>query len=218
MRGARNNVPVLAYVLLFGAVGGSLLFLALDHQCNGIIKSHWKHLCLLVLVALLWRLPFDGRFFYGLEYEDSYIYAVAARYLTNGNTFCSPIESCYLISTCAVGYWNACKESETFSGHFIGYPAMIAAALRVVGYKSLIASELSLLASLIAVALIFLVCKLIKLGDVAALSASLIFCITPVFAVQGVGTYAEPVSNAFVLMCVHLCIRLFCPTLTGPRF
>jgi hypothetical protein len=53
------------------------------------------------------------------------------------------------------------------------------------------------------------VCELFETGESASLAAALIFCLTPVFAVQGVGTYAEP--NALVLMCLLLSVRLLNP-------
>jgi len=60
---------------------------------------------------------------------------------------------------------------------------------------------------MVAVLFIFLFGKLID-GDTAGLAASIIFGLTPVFAVQGVGTYAEPVSNMLVVACLLLCVHL----------
>jgi hypothetical protein len=69
------------------------------------------------------------------------------------------------------------------------------------------AAHLSLVASTATVVLIFFSGKLIG-GETAGLAASVIFGLTPVFAVQGVGAYAEPVSNMLVVACFLLCIRL----------
>ena len=95
----------------------------------------------------------------------------------------------YLTTVCAVGNWNSCKISDTFSGHYIGYPFLIALTSRLLGFNPMIGSYLSLSASLIAVVLIFLVGELIDPGGFVGLAGSLVFCLTPVFAVQGVGTY-----------------------------
>ncbi len=159
---------------------------------------------MLLLLAFVWRMPLDGRFFQGLEYEDSYVYTVSGRYLNEGLISCDPTISCYLTTVCAVGNWNSCKISDTFSGHFIGYPFMIALISRLLGFSPMIGSYLSFSASLIAVVLIFLVGELVDPGGFVGLAGSLFFCLTPAFAVQGVGTYAEPVSNALVLMCLLL--------------
>jgi len=168
------------------------------------------------LVTLLWRLPFDGHWFFGLEYEDSYIYSVSARDINSGTLTCSSGNSCYLTTVCVVGNLNSCKVSETSSGHFLGYPLMIAIASRVFGYSPGIAAHLSLMASLATVVLIFLSGTLID-GETAGLAAAVIFGITPVFAVQGVGAYAEPVSNMLVVACFLLCVRLLNSDTDSPR-
>jgi len=189
-----------------------LLFLAIDQQCRGILKNNWRVICLVLLVALCWRVPFDGHFFYGLEYEDSYVYAVAGRDLSAGAHFCDQSSSCYLTTVCAVGSTNSCKFSETFSGHFIGYPFMVALVSRFFGYTPEVASYLSLVASLITVVVVFVVSALIYPGRVAREAGSLVFSLTPAFVVYGVGTYAEPVSGALVVTCLLLCLRLLNPT------
>ena len=166
---------------------------------------------MLVFLALIWRLPFEGHFFYGLEYEDSYIYSVAGRYLSAGDYLCNPPNSCYLTTVCAVGNLNACEKTETFSGHFIGYPFMIAVASRVLGYSPTIGSYLSLFSSLMAVVFIFLVCEFIDPNSIIGLAGAMVFCVTPVFAVFGVGTYAEPVSDALVVMSLFLGMHLLEP-------
>lgn len=147
-------------------------------------------------------MPLDGRFFQGLEYEDSYVYTVSGRYLGAGSL--DHVNSRYLTTVCAVGNWNSCKISDTFSGHFVGYPFMIALVSRLLGYSPKIGSYLSLSASVIAVVLIFLIGELIDPNGFVGLAGSLVFCLTPTFAVQGVGTYAEPVSNALIVMCLLL--------------
>ena len=200
-------MPTLLYFLLGGALVSCALFLATERQSLEALRNNWHWLGLILLVTLLWRLPFDGHWFFGLEYEDAYIYSVAARYLNSVTRTCSPGNSCYLTTVCVVGNGDSCKVSETSSGHFLGYPLMIAIASRLFGYSPAIASYLSLIASMATVVLIFLSGKLIA-GETAGFAASVIFGLTPVFAVQGVGAYAEPVSNMLVVACFLLCVSL----------
>jgi hypothetical protein len=197
-------VPLLLQIFFWGALTACLLFLATSNQCKAVLKKEWRKIGLLTLLAFVWRMPLDGRFFQGLEYEDSYVYTVSGRYLGAGSLPGDHLNSRYLTTVCAVGNWNSCKVSDTFSGHFVGYPFMIALISRLLGFSPMIASYLSLSASLITVVLIFLVGELIDPGGSIGLAGSLVFCLTPVFAVQGVGTYAEPVSNALVVMCLLL--------------
>ncbi|MGA8489683.1 MAG: hypothetical protein WB711_04625 [Terriglobales bacterium] len=200
-------MPTLLYFLLGGALVSCMLFVVTERQFLEALCNNWRWLGLILLVTLLWRLPFDGHWFFGLEYEDSYIYSVSARYVNSGTIMCSPGNSCYLTTVCAVGNQNSCRLSETSSGHFLGYPLVIAIASRVFGYSPAMAARLSLTASMATVVLIFLSGKLIG-GETAGLAASVIFGLTPVFAVQGVGAYAEPVSNMLVVACFLLCVRL----------
>ena len=200
-------MPTLLYFLLGGALVSCVLFLVRERQSLEALRNNWRWLGLILLVTLVWRLPFDGRWFFGLEYEDSYIYSVSARYVNSGARTCSPGNSCYLTTVCVVGNRNSCRGSETSSGHFLGYPLMIAIASRLFGYSPAIASYLSLIAAMATTVLIFLSGKLID-GKTAGLAASVIFGLTPVFAVQGVGTYAEPVSSMLVVASFLLCVRL----------
>jgi hypothetical protein len=210
-------MPTLLPLLLCGIPITFLLFLWTNCRCREALRNNWRSLSFVLLLALVWRLPFDGHFFYGLEYGDSYIYAVAGRYLDAGLHTCASTRSCYLTTICAVGSSTACMIPETFSGHFIGYPSMIAAVSGVLGYKPTTASYLSLIASLIAVVLIFLAGTLID-DDVTGLASSLVFSLTPAFAVYGVATYAEPISNLLLAMCVLLCVCLLNPSTDDSMF
>jgi len=58
------------------------------------------------------------------------------------------------------------------------------------------------------VVIVFLLGELIDPGGVSGLAGALIFSFTPVLAVYGVGTYAEPVSNLLVLTCLLMCLYL----------
>ena len=201
-------MPTSLYFLSWGALISCLVFFATEREFLEALRRRWLPLGLILFLALVWRLPFEGHFFYGLEYEDSYIYSVAGRSLDSGTRNCAREGSCYLTSVCAVGNWNSCKVTETSSGHFVGYPFLIAIVSRVLGYRPAVASYLSLTASMMTVVFVFLFGRLID-GDIAGLAGSVIFGLTPVFAVQGVGTYAEPVSNMLVVVCLLLCVRLF---------
>lgn len=59
----------------------------------------------------------------------------------------------------------------------------------------------------LAVILIFLICIIISKNVIAAGSAALIFAITPIFAVWGLETSAEPLSNGYISLVLWFCLR-----------
>lgn len=200
-------MPLTLHFLLWGSIAASVLFVFTSNQLAGALKRNWKRLSIIVLLAFFWRLPFDGHFFYGLEYEDSYIYPVAARYLASRG---SP--GTFLTTICVVGNLASCGVPETSSGHFIGYPFMIAIASKIFGYNSSIASSISIASSLLTVVIVFLLGELIAPGRVSGIAGALVFSFTPLFAVYGAGTYAEPVSNLLVVTCLLMCLCLVTPS------
>lgn len=74
-----------------------------------------------------------------------------------------PTTSPFLTTVCAVGHWKSCRNPESSSGHFIGYPFIIAVVAKVFGYTPTTASAISVAASLIAVVSVFLVGKVASL-------------------------------------------------------
>jgi len=87
--------------LLWGAIGTSVVLLATSAPLTQALKENCKSLSLIILLAFVWRLPFEGHFFYGQEYEDSYIYTVAARYLASNTPHAEPATSPFLTTVCA---------------------------------------------------------------------------------------------------------------------
>ena len=108
-----------------------VLFFAIDTPIRNIVRTHWKVLLVLICIAAFWRWPFNDTLFHGLEYEDSYVYTVAAR-TPAPPKISKQVGSAYLTSTCVVGSIDSCQEFETYSGHYIGWPAIIRIAIDAV--------------------------------------------------------------------------------------
>jgi hypothetical protein len=101
-----------------------------------------------------------------------------------------------------------CQRSDTYSGHYIGYPYIISAIARITEYRPTISNELSVAAACISVLLILAIAGSIKRYDhMLPIAAGLVFAATPVFAVNGVGSYAEPVSGCCVAGVLFLYLR-----------
>jgi len=63
---------VIVRVLFWGTILVSACTLVTDHYLCSILRAHWKPLLIVIVLVLLWRVPSGGRFFQGMEYEDSY--------------------------------------------------------------------------------------------------------------------------------------------------
>ena len=179
-----------------------------DSYLHKVIKTHWKPLLVSIALVLIWRIPTDGDFFHGLEYEDSYVYTVAARQLAghfqiepNGATL--P----YSINVCAVGSLASCRESDNYPEHLVGYPYILSVFFKLLGYRPFIGSIVNVVCACLADILIFLVCMVISEDVIVAGSAALIFAITPIFAVWGLETSAEPMANGCISLVLWLCLR-----------
>ena len=67
--------------LFWASVLTSFVCFLTDSHLHKVIKANWKPLLVLTALVLIWRIPTDGDFFHGTEYEDSYVYTVAGRQL-----------------------------------------------------------------------------------------------------------------------------------------
>lgn len=198
--------PVIASQVLVIFCACSMVIFVLSDRCvRSLLRSHWKSIGLLIVLVVAWRYPFQDQAFYGLEYEDSYVYAVSARTTLSQDEL---RESAYLTSTCVIGSLKSCEGTETFSGHFIGWPSIIRLATHVINFYPLLPIYLNIAGSAVACVAIFLICQIMGSGVQAGVAAAIIFATTPAFAVHGVATYAEPMSNSLIAS-VLLCYMRF---------
>jgi hypothetical protein len=194
--------------LFSGSAVAALVCFFTDRYVFSLLKNHWKLMLCCVALVLLWRIPAEGGFFHGTEYEDSYVYTVAGRQMASPFRIApSGTEPPYSITVCTVGSLNLCKRSGNFPEHLIGYPYILSVASNIFGYKPSIGSFVNIAFACLSDILIFLICMVIADDVIAAGSAAFIFAITPVFAVWGLETSAEPFSNACMSLVLWFCMR-----------
>jgi hypothetical protein len=199
---------VVVKALFWGSALASLGCLLVDQYLHLLLKAHWRLILFCIALVLLWRIPMDGGYFHGTEYEDSYVYTVAARQMAEGFQVVPTGPTLpYSINVCAVGSLTACKQSDNFPEHLIGYPYVLSVSSNIGGYRASIGSVLNIVCACFADILIFLLCMVIAHDVVVAVSAAVIFAITPVFAVWGLETSAEPISNGCMSLVLWLCLR-----------
>jgi len=161
-----------------------------------------------IAIAGLFKYPFDGQIFSGLEYEDAYVYSAAARFFLS-NAALLPTQS-FLTTSCSVGSLVACNDYSTYSGHVIGYSATIAGAGKLFGYQPELANFVSFYASILCAGLLFIVALLIGKSIPYAIAAVLIFVLLPFQNLLATASVVEPFSSLFItlsllsyLQCVH---------------
>jgi hypothetical protein len=188
-----------------GVLTSSLCFVT-DRWLQKMLKSNWKLVVILLVLVVSWRLPTSGTFFHGLEYEDSYVYTVAGRQIFEHVGSTAP-EFPYSIDVCAIGSLKSCQSWESFPEHFIGYPYVISLLSRMIGYTPDVGSLINLLAACLADFLIFCIVLFATDNLAMAGAAALVFAITPVFAVYGLETSAEPASNVCITLVIWFYMR-----------
>jgi hypothetical protein len=203
------NPGSIVAVLFWGTVAAATLSVARDSLLRRLLSRYWKRFFIFLILAVLWRVPFKSSFFHGLEYEDSYVYTVAGRQMSEraGPPFVLA-DSPYSINACVVGSLLSCQEWESFPEHLIGYPYAISICSRMFGYTPSIGSFINLAASCITVLFVFFVTFEVSENATAASLASLAFALIPAFAVYGLETSAEPFSNTVIILVCWLYLRI----------
>ena len=123
--------PLLVARLLFLVlVVAVALLAATDRYFGDTIRRYSLYFLVAILVTLVWRFPKGRVFFLGMEYEDAYVYTVAARQILEGNHIGEGTTS-YLTTVCDVGSLQTCRSETTYSGHYIGSPYVFNLAARL---------------------------------------------------------------------------------------
>jgi hypothetical protein len=203
-------MPLLVVSFLFWSMlCFGTLSMALDEGLRELLRSHWKMIAIILVITAVWRIPSDGVFFHGLEYEDSYVYTVAGRQLAgHWHTPPQSLDAPFSLSVCEVGSLATCQQWETFPEHLIGFPYVIGFASQGFGYKPSIGSIINLAASLASALLAFLLATEVAQDSTAGFLAGLVFAATPVFAIYGLETSAEPFSGCCMLLSLWFFVRL----------
>jgi hypothetical protein len=164
------------------------------------LRSSPRHAIFVLMIALL-ALALRGGLtrdhFYGLEYEDAYVYAAASR-----QSAWNPGSGFGGLTVCAVGSLQDCSESEVFPGHLPGFPALLRGAQAMVGYRVWLAPAVGALISSVATVAVWWSAWGIYRSFSAASIAALLFAVTPVLSLYGGSATSESVSSLPIAVAV----------------
>ena len=179
------------------------LFAAIATLCTNqftleILKKHAVWILAAITLAGLMKYPFGGNLFFGLEYEDAYIFGAAARFAMDKEvpTTLHP----FLTASCTYGSLVNCKEISIYSGHIIGYSSIIAGAIKIFGYFPQLANYITYAAAILSAGFVFVTAMLMSGSLTTSIFASFIFSTLPFHNLFATASVAEPFSSLFVLL------------------
>ena len=194
--------PVHLCLSLF--LASTILFLIVIFKIKSFrnaIFSDYKWVLIIITIAFLSNFPFNSKFFFGLEYEDSYIYNSYARLLLYNKNF--EIDP-FLTQACCVGPLSNCQGFVTYSGHLIGFPSVIFLLFKLLGYSKYTICIFNFICSLFSILLIFLISKKFIPNKSFAFISGLLYAITPIMGVFHTSSLSETFSSTFLLLVLLL--------------
>jgi hypothetical protein len=152
---------------------------------------------LLLLIFIAIRLAFVNNPFWGLEYEDSYIYNVSSRIFNKVDIHPDPFKT----KSCLFGSINDCKEVGTYSGHLISFSLLLAPINIIFGYSPNNIFVVNLVISVLLVLIVFVWSNSYS-GTFSKNRFILIMLLCPFLSIFHTSGLAETISSFFVILTV----------------
>lgn len=162
-----------------------------------MIYSKQNIIIISVIIFVLIRLLFLAFPFWGLEYEDAFIYNDTGRFLNYSYDFQSMPFKC---QSCTDGSYLDCVEYGSYGGHFLTIPIILSLVNSIFGYHLTNIFFLNLTFSVLALILVFIFYKRYNMRDIFSLSSFIILLsITPFLTIFNTSGLAETISSFFVI-------------------
>ena len=198
--------PVQLVWSIFSAIILLSIFAFLRNDAHSLFKCHYKSLFLIIAISIVSKLPFDFNFFYGLEYEDAYIFTGYSRFLLYNNFFSvDPFQT----KACLFGSLKYCEIVGTYGGHFLGLSSLGYFFNKYFGYSPLIICFINFFASLIAACLIYCVSYLLSEDKQIGIMCSLIYSLSPAMSLFHTSGLAETLSSTSIIFTLFLFLLIF---------
>jgi hypothetical protein len=164
----------------------------------------YYNLLFILLVGIVFRI-FGLYFpFWGLEYEDSYIYSAVSRQMNLNYSFNQDILfTKYII----FGDIKSGTLTQTISGHFAFFPAFLSLVNILFGYNTFNVIYLNLILSIIN---IYFTCKTLNLlvkNKTSQLFFGLLYASVPFLSIYNTSGLSETASSVFVIIAIYFYIK-----------
>jgi hypothetical protein len=154
---------------------------------------------ILLLANITIRLLFVLFPFWGLEYEDSFIFNDTARYLNNNYYF----KSDFLTQSCIDGSFNNCNSYASFGGHFLTFPFILSIFNYLFGYNVYNIFLLNFIFSILILLTVFFWHKKVRNKNEFSLDLFLILMlITPFITVFHTSGLSETLSSLMIILSI----------------
>ncbi|EEO46257.1 MAG: hypothetical protein ACLU17_08695 [Phocaeicola vulgatus] len=176
------------------------LFLLFFHEIIRDYKSI-KHPFRRILLCLVLTLVFKynyGIFFYGLEYEDAYVFSFCARQFSY-----DIFPTSFLIDAVSVGSLTEPLLTSTYGGHFIMYPTYLSLFTKVLGWSPTILS----LANTIIAFFVLLILSVFSKEQKFWFIPPIIYCCAPIINLFATCFLSEIFSSFICLIFVYTYFR-----------
>jgi hypothetical protein len=146
------------------------------------------------VIAFVTRGGASTEYFYGLEYEDAFIYAEASRHLSATTV----VWNSPGLAVCAIGDSSGCAAWETYPGHLFGFPALLSGVLQFRAFHpALVPQVVVALSTLTAIFVVWAAATIHRSAWKGALAGAL-FAVTPALALYGGAAVSEAASSAVI--------------------
>lgn len=193
-------------ILLITAIFLMMYYILINKRTKIFVGKYYLVLILIIILSLIYKLPFDFTFFQGLEYEDSYLANSVSRYLIYNRNNTEPF---YLATTCGIGALNNCIVNSTHSGNLIGLSSIVWSINEFLGYNIKNIAIVNLVFSIISALSIFLISYKINRSYLFGLIASIVFITTPVLNSFHTSSLFETSSSSLIVISLLVFILYF---------
>lgn len=176
------------------------LFILLTHELIydfNSIKKPYKRILLCLALALLFKYNYDIHF-YGLEYEDAYVFSFCTRQFLY-NIF----PTSFLIDTIIVGSLSEPILTATYGGHFIMYSTFLSLFTNIFGWSPTILS----IANTSIAFFILLILSIVPKNQENWFIPPVIYCCAPVINVFTTCFLSEIFSSFICLIFIYTYFR-----------
>jgi len=193
-------------LLLITAIFLMVYYILINKRAKIFVGKYYLVFILIIILSLIYKLPFDFTFFQGLEYEDSYLANSVSRYLMYNRNNTEPF---YLATTCGIGALNNCIANSTHSGNLIGLSTIVWSINELLGYNIKNIAIVNLVFSIISTVSIFLISYKINKSYLFGLIASIVFITTPVLNSFHTSSLFETSSSSLIVISLLVFILYF---------